>query len=47
MTEEAKQAKRKLPINKNEDVEFSRELADQEDKEAQARADKADQRQQS
>ncbi len=37
----------KLPIAKNEDVEFSAELADQDDKEAQARADQADARQQS
>jgi len=34
----------KLPIGKAEDVEFSAELADQDDKEAQARAAEADRR---
>lgn len=36
--------KQKLPIGKNEDVEFSRELADENDLEAQARAKAADER---
>lgn len=36
----------KLPVEKQEDVEFSRELADQEDKEAVKRMQAADQRQQ-
>jgi hypothetical protein len=35
----------KLPIAKAEDVEFSREVADQEDIEAQQRAKVADKRQ--
>ncbi len=34
----------KLPIGKAEDVEFSEEMADAADKEAQARAAAADQR---
>jgi len=34
----------KLPIGKAEDVEFSQELADAEDKEAAARAEAADRR---
>jgi hypothetical protein len=33
-----------LPIGKNEDVEYSEELADQADREAQRRANAADQR---
>lgn len=37
--------KSKLPITKDEDVEFSKEAADAEDLEAQARAKKADHRQ--
>lgn len=37
--------KKKLPINKLEDVEFSSELADQDDIEAQKRAQQADRRQ--
>lgn len=41
------QAKKQLPINKVEDVEFSQELADQEDLEALKRAQEADRRQQS
>lgn len=35
-----------MPIGKNEDVEFSRELADQDDLEARERAAEADARQQ-
>lgn len=35
----------KLPIAKNEDVEFSRELADEEDMEALERMEAADRRQ--
>lgn len=38
--------RRKLPVGKNEDVEFSRELADQEDMEALERMEAADRRQQ-
>jgi hypothetical protein len=34
-----------LPVAKNEDVEFSAELADEDDREAQERANAADQRQ--
>ena len=34
----------KLPIGKEEDVEFSQELADQDDCEAQERAAQADER---
>jgi hypothetical protein len=37
---------KKLPIAKNEDVEFSRERADQDDLEAVERMEAADQRQQ-
>ncbi|MBH5318150.1 YfhD family protein [Paenibacillus sp. GSMTC-2017] len=33
-----------LPIGKNEDVEFSEELADEADRKAQQRANEADQR---
>ncbi|ASS66866.1 MULTISPECIES: YfhD family protein [unclassified Paenibacillus] len=33
-----------LPLGKNEDVEFSRELADREDLEALQRAEEADRR---
>ncbi|MFC5651771.1 YfhD family protein [Paenibacillus solisilvae] len=33
-----------LPIGKNEDVEFSEELADEDDKQAQQRAAEADKR---
>lgn len=36
-----------LPIGKNEDVEFSEEQMDADDKEALERAEQADQRQQS
>jgi hypothetical protein len=36
---------RKLPVAKNEDVEFSRELADEEDLEALERMEAADARQ--
>ncbi|WP_199624721.1 YfhD family protein [Paenibacillus alkalitolerans] len=36
---------RKLPIAKNEDVEFSRDLADADDLEAAERAEAADRRQ--
>ncbi|MCI3923225.1 YfhD family protein [Paenibacillus sp. TRM 82003] len=35
----------KLPVAKNEDVEFSRELADDEDMEALERMEAADRRQ--
>ena len=41
---ENKQANRKLPVAKNEDVEFSLELADEDDREAKQRAEEADQR---
>lgn len=41
------QSHQKLPIAKNEDVEFSLELADEDDLEAQGRAQQADQRAQS
>ncbi|HZG84157.1 MAG TPA: YfhD family protein [Paenibacillus sp.] len=41
----AKQEKQ-LPIGKNEDVEFSRELADEDDLEALERMEAADRRQQ-
>ncbi|MDQ1912897.1 YfhD family protein [Paenibacillus sp. GD4] len=37
---------RQLPIAKNEDVEFSAELADADDMEAAERGDQADARQQ-
>lgn len=37
--------KRRLPIVRSEDVEFSAEAADQDDLEAQKRADAADRRQ--
>lgn len=40
-------SKKKLPVNKVEDVEFSTELADQEDLEAQERSKQADKRQES
>jgi hypothetical protein len=40
-----KQKNNQLPVEKNEDVEFSRELADREDLEAVARAESADERQ--
>ena len=40
-----KQMKKQLPIAKNEDVEFSREMADEDDVEANNRAKAADQRQ--
>ncbi|GIP35853.1 YfhD family protein [Paenibacillus sp. J2TS4] len=35
---------RELPVTKNEDVEFSREWADEDDLEALARAEAADER---
>ncbi|BBI34753.1 YfhD family protein [Cohnella abietis] len=35
---------KKLPVASAEDVEFAEELADEEDKEAQQRAEAADQR---
>ncbi|WP_248926738.1 YfhD family protein [Paenibacillus hamazuiensis] len=44
MTEQQNERNR-LPIAKNEDVEYSAELADAEDKEARQRADQADARQ--
>ncbi len=40
-----KQSNKQVPVEKNEDIEFSRELADQEDMEAVARAESADERQ--
>lgn len=42
--EEDQQAYEKLPLARNEDVEFSAELADEDDREAMQRADEADQR---
>jgi hypothetical protein len=47
MTEEqrARVINRQLPIAKGEDVEFAESLADSDDKEAQARANAADNRQ--
>lgn len=42
-----KQAQQQLPIAKNEDVEFSMEMADEEDLEALERMKAADQRAQS
>jgi hypothetical protein len=44
-TSEFKITKRQLPIAKNEDVEFSKEQADQKDMEAARRSDHADWRQ--
>jgi hypothetical protein len=45
MTEQNKQTrKKKLPVTRNEDVEFSQEAADEDDLEAQHRAQLADQR---
>jgi hypothetical protein len=38
-------ANKQLPIDKNEDVEFSWELADEDDREAVRRAEEADRRQ--
>ncbi|WP_328699937.1 YfhD family protein [Chengkuizengella marina] len=40
-----KKPEKRLPIAKNEDVEFSESLADEDDLEAQKRAKEADQRQ--
>ncbi|WP_371320131.1 YfhD family protein [Chengkuizengella axinellae] len=40
-----KESNKNLPISKNEDVEFSEELADEEDMKAQERAAEADHRQ--
>lgn len=45
MNEKKNQGKEQLPINKVEDVEFSQDLADQEDLEALQRAQEADRRQ--
>lgn len=42
--EEKLQANGELPVAKNEDVEFSAELADEDDREAMQRAEEADQR---
>ncbi|MCZ8511155.1 YfhD family protein [Paenibacillus filicis] len=42
---QAAQVGRRLPKGKNENVEFSSELADQDDREAQERARQADARQ--
>jgi hypothetical protein len=42
--EEDQQANEKLPIARNEDVEFSAEVADEDDREAMQRAEDADQR---
>nr|WP_157279945.1 YfhD family protein [Paenibacillus swuensis] len=38
---------RRLPVSKNEDVEYSEELADRNDKQAQDRGAAADERQES
>lgn len=38
-------SRRRMPLASAEDVEFSRELADGEDRKAQARAEAADRRQ--
>ncbi|TVY09117.1 YfhD family protein [Paenibacillus cremeus] len=43
---QAAQAGNQLPIGKNEDVEFSSDMADEADMKALQRAQKADQRQQ-
>jgi hypothetical protein len=40
-----KKSKDKLPVEKNEDVEFSKEVADREDYQALRRAHRADRRQ--
>jgi hypothetical protein len=45
MTSTEEQDERKLPISKNEQVEFSAELADADDIEAVERAEAADYRQ--
>ncbi|SEB40788.1 YfhD-like protein [Paenibacillus sp. GP183] len=45
MTSNQKKEERKLPIAKNEQVEFSSEAADVDDIEAVIRADEADNRQ--
>jgi len=42
---DAKGQERQLPVGKNEDVEFSRELADEDDLEALERMHAADRRQ--
>ncbi|WP_274363238.1 YfhD family protein [Paenibacillus thermotolerans] len=44
-TNAGQQRQNHLPIAKNEDVEFSRELADEEDMEAMKRMEAADRRQ--
>jgi hypothetical protein len=44
-TNETNNSEQQLPIAKNEDVEFSAELADEDDMEAQQRANAADHRQ--
>lgn len=44
-TNETNNSKKQLPIAKNEDVEFTAELADEDDMEAQLRAKAADYRQ--
>ncbi|WP_079910568.1 YfhD family protein [Paenibacillus sp. 32352] len=41
------QSNKKLPVAKNEDVEYNAEFADEEDLEARERAEQADARQQS
>jgi hypothetical protein len=43
---QSKDKNKMLPVGKKEDVEFSRELADQEDMEAVKRMEAADRRQQ-
>lgn len=45
MADEQQQQFEKLPTNQAEDVEYSRELADEDDLEAQERARQADKRQ--
>jgi hypothetical protein len=45
MNAERKNRNRRLPVGRNEDVEYSAELADADDLEAQERAKAADRRQ--
>jgi len=45
MNAERKYENKRLPIGRNEDVEYSEELADADDLEAQERAEAADRRQ--
>jgi len=46
MAKQTFESKRELPVAKNEDVEYSAEMADEEDLEAAERAQEADARQQ-